>query len=186
MSVTTYDACIGLLHTPEPPGLGLGPRAKVKAADTLREAMDDLARRLGLPARSAVLTLALVLLWHDHLEAAHQLVQEIHDADGSYLHAIMHRREPDYSNSKYWWRQVGDHPAFAPLVVEVQSILEQAKRPELLERLAPGNKWDPFAFVDFCRRAAESAGGEDGAVAIAIQQAEFLTLLAHLCSTNAG
>jgi len=115
-----------LLDTPEPPELGPGPRAGVMAEKLLGERL----RKLG----ASDLLRATVLLWHDHLDAAHQIAQVIETADGSYVHGIIHRREPDYSNAKYWFRRVGEHPCFE----------------ELSRRLnAP---WDALAFVDRCQR----------------------------------
>lgn len=116
-----------LLDTPEPPELGPGPRAGVMA----EKALDERLRKLG----GSDLLRATVLLWHDHLDAAHQIAQAIETADGSYVHGIIHRREPDYSNAKYWFRRVGhQHPCFE----------------ELSRRL--NASWDPLAFVDRCQR----------------------------------
>src|SRR4029079_11488334 len=56
-------------------------------------------------------------LWlaFDFLDESHAISQDLETAGGSFWHAIMHRREPDASNSKYWWRRVGEHPVFASL-----------------------------------------------------------------------
>jgi len=88
--------------------------------------------------------LAALWLWHDFLDEAHAIAQDIDTAEGSWWHAIMHRREGDYWNSKYWFRRVGPHPAFAPLN----------------ERLAASGlpDWEPMAFVDSCERAARDKG----------------------------
>src|SRR5205823_11683753 len=53
--------------------------------------------------------LAGLWLYHDFLDESHTLSQEIYTTTGSYWHGLMHRREPDYSNAKYWFQRVGDH-----------------------------------------------------------------------------
>lgn len=115
-----------LLATPEPPELGPGPRKGVLSEKTL----NDELKKIGADE----LLRAAVLVWHDHLDSAHKIVQNIETPNGSYIHAIIHRREPDYSNSKYWFRRVGDHPCFDELSIALQQ------------------KWNPVAFVDACAR----------------------------------
>jgi hypothetical protein len=129
-----------LLNTPEVPELGPGPRAGVMAEKKLNEEL----RKIG----ASDLLRATVLLWHDQLEAAHQIVQSIENAGGSYLHAIMHRREPDYGNSKYWFHRVGAHPCFRELAEKTEVLL--GKDSSLYAKLVPKGQWDPFAFVDAC------------------------------------
>jgi hypothetical protein len=169
-----------LLHTPDLPELGPGPRSHIQSTNALRDAVRELRDEIPLPERLRQLILALVLLWHDRLEAAHRIVQEIPDADGSFVHAMMHRREPDYWNSKYWWRRVGDHPVFVPLGGRVTAELAETA-PELAARLAPGGVWNPVAFVDECQALA-CRDADDPAVEQArrLQALEFTTLLEHL------
>ena len=50
-------------------------------------------------------------LYVDQLDRSHTISQGIDDATGSFWHGIMHRREGDFSNSHYWFRKVGAHPA---------------------------------------------------------------------------
>jgi hypothetical protein len=52
-------------------------------------------------------------LYVDELDRSHTISQGIDDATGSFWHGIMHRREGDFSNSHYWFRKVGEHPAMA-------------------------------------------------------------------------
>ena len=80
-----------LLATREPADLGPGPRPGVMEEAAIRKAVATLPTRGG----RAEALLALVLLWHDHHESAHELAQAIEDADGSYVHGILHRREPE-------------------------------------------------------------------------------------------
>ena len=60
--------------------------------------------------------LAGVWLYVDDLDRSHEFSQGIKGETGAMWHAIMHRREGDFSNSRYWLGQVGrHHPAFAAL-----------------------------------------------------------------------
>ncbi|MBI1923612.1 hypothetical protein HYR99_05125, partial [Candidatus Poribacteria bacterium] len=59
----------------------------------------------GQPVKDATLASAVqsgLLLWNDALDISHTISQRIENTTGSYWHGIMHRREPDYSNAKYW------------------------------------------------------------------------------------
>src|SRR5437879_3732845 len=101
-----------LLATPEPPQLGPGSRGSALPLEVLQQKLDEALSRSELPASNHAAIRAAILLWHDHLDAAHQIAQKLENADGSYLHGVMHRREPDYSNAKYWFHRVGQHPCF--------------------------------------------------------------------------
>lgn len=161
-----------LLATAELPELGPGPR---KGLRPLRELNSELDRALaGL--RNSELLRALILLWHDHLDAAHGIAQEIETANGSYVHGIMHRREPDYSNAKYWFRRVGRHACFDTLAREASMILQSGEHSELRAKLLPGGEWDAFAFVDACER---SHGRAENEILREVQAAEFKVLLKH-------
>src|SRR6266404_1465013 len=140
--------------TPEPPELGPGPRPGIQSESELNGKLQEFFGAEKLPTQKQELVRALVLLWHDHLESAHVIAQDIDTADGAFVHAIMHRREPDYGNAKYWFRRVGKHPAFAELAKGVCSLLEQSGNRELRQLLVSNGEWDAFAFVDACERAA--------------------------------
>jgi hypothetical protein len=59
---------------------------------------------LYAPAASpdaAEIVLAGLWLWHDGLHECHSIVQKSNDPTSAFWHAIMHRREGDFSNSKY-------------------------------------------------------------------------------------
>ncbi|WP_432798606.1 hypothetical protein [Poriferisphaera sp. WC338] len=102
-------------------------------------------------------------LYADQLERSHRISQSISSPTGSYWHGIMHRREGDFWNSKYWFRQAANHPA-------MQS-----------SRLTDYN---PFDFVDAVE-ATHQAGEDHSLDLIHIQQQEW-RMLFDWCLANAN
>jgi hypothetical protein len=103
-------------------------------------------------------------LYHDFLDESHTISQDLDTETGSFLHAIMHRREPDAWNSKYWWRRANRHP--------------------VLERLIPAanrlgwSSWDPNRFVDACEQ--ERGSGSDRETLLQqVQLTEWQVLFAY-------
>jgi hypothetical protein len=123
----------------------------------VRDALSSLAPRSlvgGRPivdAEMASACLSGLWLLHNYLDTSHGISQGIASATGSYWHGIMHRREPDFSNAKYWFRRVGDHPVFQPLAAAAAELAGQYPTDESSAFLARGAGWDPFAFVDLCQ-----------------------------------
>jgi hypothetical protein len=169
-----------LLATTDLPALGPGPRAGVRTETELNRTLDSTLRATGLSESRQQLVRSLLLLWHDQLDASHQISQNIEDADGSLVHAIMHRREPDYWNSKYWWRRVGSHPAYPEIAKRVERLLQEMSESKLAKKLVPGGKWDPYAFVDECEAAAASGSGERTQLLREIQRVESEAVLEYL------
>jgi hypothetical protein len=97
--------------------------------------------------------LAGLWLKYDFLDESHTISQDIETPTGSYWHGIMHRREPDYGNAKYWFRRVGNHPVFAPLLLAAQEEAAPLTIPAAME-IKAWHAWDPYRFVDFCQQAA--------------------------------
>ena len=170
LSLTTVSRDLkDLLNTPEPPELGPERRK-------ITESLAEIDGVLGPKANP--LLRATVLLWHDHLDESHNIAQGIETRDGSYLHGIMHRREPDYGNAKYWFHRVGRHACFEPLAKTAASVL--SKEEKLTKRLLPGREWDPFAFIDACEEVARgSLSDEQAALLRKIQAAELTLLFDH-------
>jgi hypothetical protein len=186
MSPTELSAALlPLLATPEPPALDASRRAGTWPVAELEARLAAPLQAAALPAARAELIRALILLWHDHLDAAHTLAQGVENSDGSFVHAVMHRREPDAWNSKYWWRRVGVHPAFAELARRATALLGTASQPQLHRTLMPDGRWDPAAFVDACDAALNRpADAPEVRWLRELQRLETEVLLAYLLAAR--
>jgi hypothetical protein len=97
-----------------------------------------------------------LLLWNDDLDGCHKIAQDLPDEFGAYLHGIMHRREPDFGNSKYWFRKVGEHPLFPQLHAAARELLGgTAGLEDYRKALTSGKTWDPYRMIDWCESAGE-------------------------------
>jgi hypothetical protein len=157
-------AVAALLSAPRLPPLGPGTPDPAAAAALRRfDPRADLGRPAADPGAAAACCAGL-WLYFDHLDESHAISQDLHTPDGSFWHAVMHRREPDAWNSKYWWRRVGGHP-----------VLDR------LRECAPAVGYaytTPEAFVDWCERV-RGAGTDDERRAEAVQLLEWQLLFDH-------
>ena len=69
----------------------------------------------------------LLALWHaarGDWHHAHDLVQDLPDADASWIHAYLHRVEGDRSNAHYWYNRAGKPPCHTSLDKEWTALAE--------------------------------------------------------------
>jgi hypothetical protein len=126
--------------------------------------------------------LAGVWLLHDELDESHQISQDVDTPTGSFWHGVMHRREGDFSNSKYWFARIGRHEALPLIGASIRQAVAGVSDPReaqdtLLTRIAPAGGYNPSAMSDACQaalRPGADAGGRD--FCERAQQAEWETL----------
>jgi hypothetical protein len=174
---------LSLLDTPELAHLTMKPRAGTRSLDELNREMDKVLTDTALDRRYCALSRGAILLWHDHFEAAHELAQNEENPDGSLLHAMIHRREPDLSNARYWFRRVGNtHPSFGCITEKVKIALIGKGHDLLVKQLMPKDQWSPLAFVDLVEDALRREDATYDQLLRQIQAAEFYCFLATLPS----
>ncbi len=91
------------------PGLAAGPQSPGLAALLERPAGMRLSTGAGDDVPVPPLGQSGLWLLAGDLDRSHTISQDDSSAEGSFWHAIMHRRESDYSNAAYWFRRVGSH-----------------------------------------------------------------------------
>jgi len=102
----------------------------------------------------------------DAIHDAHAIFQDAKGDLGSYWHGMMHRREGDFDNARYWFRRAGALSFFGDLhrTASAHSAL-----------MARQSNWDPYVFTGECEQARF---GETGSLTelAALQRAEFEAL----------
>lgn len=176
-----FDLVHAAIATGESADLGPQTRPDAKAIPDLRSGLDAVFAGRRLPESTRNLIWAAALLWHDHLDEAHGIVQDASSGDPAFIHGILHRREPDYGNAKYWFNRVGRHAAF-PLIAARVAGLVGITGSRLVSTLIPGGTWQPLKFIDLCEETALKPGGDPVKKLLReIQRIEFETLLERLC-----
>jgi len=124
-------------------------------------------------------------LWNDDLEAAHELVQELRSATGSAMHGIVHRREGDYDNARYWFMRAGDHPAYHGLQSRAAAILESERMPagtigQALTAMRSQGSWNPSLFANTIEIHETRTNQDDDAIRLVLERLQMLELEAML------
>jgi hypothetical protein len=89
-----------------------------------------------------------IWLYVDDLERSHLISQNIHTSEGSYWHGVMHRREGDFSNAKYWFRQAGNlRFGFDP-----SAFVDEVARGQHTDDLLEKQRMEWAALMEHCAR----------------------------------
>lgn len=149
------------LVVPPPPGREL---------DALRSLMpgDLFSAPVQRPTDAACALAGLWLLFDD-LDRGHSIVQDIDSPTGSFWHAIMHRREGDFSNSKYWYARCAGHDVLARLAIDAKSLMDRVG----------GGAFSGRAMVDLVAGVVNRPDDPAYAVAVELQKLEWRVLFDH-------
>ena len=164
-----------------------GSRGSPEARDLLESLRPDQLLASGEVRREedARALLAALWLWHDCLDESHALSQNLNGESGSFWHAIMHRREGDFSNSKYWYARCDRHPVLATLNAQASAIVNPLPADKSILRLT-AQGWNPAAFVDLVEAVHLRPDDPRQGVAVALQRLEWRVLFEHCTRGAAG
>ena len=130
----------------------------------------DLGRLGGYQSDVVPLVRSLLLLAAGDLERSHILVQDSGNADGTYIHGMVHRIEDDFDNARYWFRRTAIHPAAAEIYRKAA-----ANSP----KVANCSTWDPVWVTDWVEASRKTGADEELRAVLAI---ESEVLLEHLAA----
>ena len=111
-----------------------------------------------------------LLYAYDALEESHRIVQEINTVNASYWHGMLHRREGDFENARYWFRRTGKLGVFEEM---------HARSAEVSPLMGRQSTWDPYVLVGQCEQA-RFGGDVDTKELVALQRIEFHVMFEHL------
>jgi hypothetical protein len=175
-SITYSPAVADLISNAPVNELGPGRTNSVKRKALLQLTPEKVAAPHAITDQE-MMQACLAGLWlrHDFLHESHEISQEINTTTGSYWHAIMHRREPDFGNSKYWWRRVGQHPVFNDLHAAAREEASRARGVKQAAELVEQEAWEPYRFVDLCEAALDGdAALQELCMAVQMREWELL------------
>jgi hypothetical protein len=116
-------------------------------------------------------------LWQDWIHESHDISQSIESPTGSLWHAVMHRREGDFNNAKYWYGRSRNHPALATMAREGVKLINASPAAGDDARTIIRGGWDPYALTDFVESVYDSPDHHPPvALARELQRLEFQIL----------
>ena len=146
-------------------------------------AVEALFKDLRSSRKQKQLTKAALLIWHDRLDDAHVIVQDLTDNTGAYLHSIIHRREPDFSNARYWLHHIGSHPASGRFRAALLSLGVTRPEETTLQTLERGGALNAESLLQ--KAEVIRTNRSDTTILRTLQAAELIAILNELAQPSA-
>ena len=138
----------------------------------LREAPDAaiLGDRPAADPALVPLLRAALFYFHNALPDSHEILNKASGDPAAYWHGMVHRREGDFENARYWMRRAGEQPTFAELHSRASDGSPNMRRQ---------SGWDPFLFINLCEQFRFGAD-ELRQEIVALQRAEVDVRFSYL------
>ncbi|MFI5187659.1 MAG: hypothetical protein ACHQF0_13090 [Chitinophagales bacterium] len=88
---------------------------------------EEFQKSVSAPAPPDNLSGYLESLWYDakgNWNKAHEIIQDIEDKNGAWIHSYLHRKEGDIGNADYWYRKAGKSRPDHSLEAEWENIVK--------------------------------------------------------------
>ena len=154
-----------------------------KSVEVGRKAVAQLtAKEAGVGEDRLLFVQSALYIYFDCFKEAHQIAQDHEGLFGNWLHAILHRREPDAGNSKYWYARIKIPSKVSQgIAQEALKVLGAHPTKDLeafQKKLAKEGEWVSEAFVDLCEKVQSGKPDSSDYQALAqIQEIEWFNLL---------
>ncbi len=96
-----------------------------------------------LPDAPTGLIRAGLFYYHNALADSHKEAAKTEGDAAAYWHGMVHRREGDFENARYWFRRAGEQPFFQEL---------QSRASDASPHMARQPNWDTFLLVHLCEQ----------------------------------
>jgi hypothetical protein len=106
---------------------------------------------------------------YDAIDESHRIIQQIPSDEASYWHGMVHRREGDFENARYWFRRTGRLGLFGEM---------HARSAEVSPLMGRQSDWDPYVLVGQCEQA-RFGGDVDQKELVGLQRLEFEVMFDH-------
>lgn len=118
-------------------------------------------------------------LWNDYLDEAHKLTQQIDTDTGSFWHAIVHRREGHFPNSRHWYAKAKNHPAMEAIANQASVLFNDLPADNRLIRLTLTG-WNADYFLDLIQH--QHPDDPFNPVLVILQKLEWRILIEYCAS----
>ena len=96
-----------------------------------------------LPNAPIGLVRAGLFYYHNALDDSHKQAARDEGDPAAYWHGMVHRREGDFENARYWMRRAGEQPVFQEM---------HSRASDAAPHMGRQGHWDPFLFINLCEQ----------------------------------
>lgn len=106
----------------------------------------------------------------DAIDESHRIIQAVDGDESAYCHGMVHRREGDFYNARYWFSRAGTLSSFGSIHRAASAVSSV---------VAAQANWDPYLFTGLCEQERFGDTEMRGEL-VKLQRIEFEVLFDYL------